>query len=322
MLFWLLACPSPEVVDSTPPIDSGACRATYISAFPADASTDAYWRTPIAFYLTEADPSALIQTDIPGTQERSADGREIRWKLSEALLPNHSYTVSISGCFGSASTTFQTSNIGSPLEEGVVLEGKQYLMALDQGRSDTQVADLLAPYLGGFLRLEVVDVRETALSLRASYSRTRNFDENCEIASQFAVFNDAPYFVTIPGDIPFPSMYDVQLSGTFTPDGQKIEGIHLRGTWDIREVPLEALNIDYTADQLCGMMQSVKLPCVPCRDGAAFCADLSVSLIPANPMDAAPVPEEICTGCNSTASTAYWLTLFPLFLLRPRRHQK
>ena len=319
MLMLLLACP-PAPDSSTDSGNEPACTASFNQVFPADGSTNVYIRSPLQFYLTQPDPSAQIVTDIPGHMSVSEDGRILSWIADGPMAPQSSNSLTLQGCFGTATTHFQTSWAGQPLEAGVA--GRSYLLNLKGGRADTQVAELMTPYLVGFVRLEVLTQTQTALSLRAAYSRTNDFSEECTVTQQYAVFQDQPYFVTIPSDLAFPHLYHAQLSGTFTPDGSRVEGLHLTGQWDVRDLEADGLNPDgETPEQLCGILAAVKLPCTRCDDGELRCVDLSASLIPGEELRVSPATAETCSACSHTPLTGPWLIgglLAGLFRRRPQ----
>lgn len=298
MLWLLLACPSPT--DSADTVEEDVCTAEFNKVFPEDASTGVYIRTPLQFYLTQPDPSAQIATDIPGHMETSEDGRVLSWIPDDPLQPESSNSLTLNGCFGSASTHFQTSRAGQPLESD--LQGRTWLLQFKQGRADTPSTELLAPYLLGYVRMEVLRQTSTALTLRSTYSRDASFAEECEVAQQFAVFNEAPNFTTIPSNLAFPHLYHAQLSGTFTPDAKRIEGIHITGQWDVRDLEADGLNTQgETPEHLCGILAAVHLPCTPCDDGEPLCMELSASLIPADEWVGSPGEDKSCSGCNSSA---------------------
>lgn len=324
MLF-LFACPAPE--DSAEPQESetSACIADPLTAFPADQEANAYWKTPIEFAISQPDATAEVVTDIPGHVVISEDGRVYRWVPDGALEPHTSYTVTLKACFGEMVTTFTTGAYGDGLSvDPESLEGREFELDLLEGRSDSQVATLIRPYLMGKVRVRITDVRDRAMTVQGQYSFRGDFSDVCDVGTQYAVFDRPPAFITIPTDLPFPSLYDFRIDGTLSADGEEMLA-HVEGQWDVRDLSKIEYDIGYTPDQLCGVMAAAALPCQPCQDGENYCMNLSASLVPGKSKEPIVKSDQQCTSCASASGPAFLGVFAGLGLLlraRPARVSK
>lgn len=75
---------------------------------------------------------------------------------------------------------------------------------------------------------------------------------------------------------------DLTMSGVVSDDGQRLTQLTLSGEVDLRQV--EALEFG-TAENLCGSMADLELPCVPCDDGEATCARMQIEGITGSRVD-------------------------------------
>lgn len=294
MLLWLLACPptpEPDSEESSPP---SLCPEV-VSVWPETGAVDVYPRTNLRFTLSQADESARIVTDLPGYELVEAKGQVHRWILTEALAPLTPYNIVIEGCFGRAENHFVTSDLGAPLQDPELLVGAAYRIDLSAGIAENPATGLLLGQTEDPIWLVVERVEGPALGLSGVGSIVGG---TCSLGQQDAIFQGNPYFVTIPGDLEVrPRIEQLQLSGTFTADGSRIEGLHARGRLDVRDI--SRLLPEYTPEGFCGLLQGFQLSCVPCSDGAVNCVDIEASLIPAERAERRPQPEQPCSSCSA-----------------------
>ena len=86
--FALVACGG-DKSDDTAAGDTGDaadCTIT-VTTTPSSGAVNAYYRGTIEFRLSAADSTATIETDIPGTQSLSSDGKTVIWTPSAPLAP-------------------------------------------------------------------------------------------------------------------------------------------------------------------------------------------------------------------------------------------
>ncbi len=298
----LLGCLDGAKEETGDSVIADPCISEVTTTFPADGAVDVYVRAPLSFYLTQADTVSeggpQIRTDIPGRLSVAEQGRRLDWVPEAPLAPLTDYALTVALCSGETTVRFRTGEAGAPLTvEPSLLEGRSWRLQLKQGRAEGQVADLIAPYLIGEVLLSVDDVREYAMTVRGTFSSDGSRGRACDLGTQQAVFRDAPYFVTIPTDLPFPALYGLQVEGTFSPDGERIDGVRIHGFWDARDLTRLGLDSEYTPERLCGLLGSLQLPCTACRDGEPLCMEVAGALIPGVAAEAMPPIGEVCEGC-------------------------
>ena len=111
---------------------------------------------------------------------------------------------------------------------------------------------------------------------------------HCEVVRPLpaADWSQNPSFYAGPGDVDLSfggspaTLYDMRLSGTFSPDGRSWSEGQMQGSLDTRQLP----NLGTDA---CTLVASFEGSCVPCDDGEPYCFALSVEQIGATWMEGA-----------------------------------
>lgn len=304
----LTACDGGKDTDSG--VD-GACDVT-VTSFPASGAVDAYYRGNVEFRLTGADATATIETAIPGTQAVSADGLTVYWVLSEPLTPGQSYSAILHYCGGDAEISFTTSTLGTPLTDDSVLQGKTYLLDLQNARvtEPPGIGPLIAGELAGVnIFVGVTDVTAPNITMIGALGRedVDNVQEYCDPSIDFPVadFSETPHFeiggegsTTISvADITV-EIQNLRIAGDFSADASYFGGGVLEGTIDTR--PLDSLLDDSgEAGAICNTAASLGVTCVPCSDNEPYCLSLKVDSITATeaPLELVEIKGSDCAGC-------------------------
>ncbi len=304
----LPACDGGDKDDSA--VDS-ACDVT-VTTFPATGSFDAYYRGDIEFRLTGLDSTATIETDIVGVQSLSSDGLTVYWTPTEALLPSTSYSATLHYCGGDATISFTTSALGTAMADESVLQGKTYLLDLENARvtEPPGIGALIAGELGGVsIYVGVTDLAEDQITVIGALGRedVENTQEYCDPSIDFPVadFSESPHFeiggegktsITV-ADVTV-EIQNLRIAGDFSADASYFGGGVLEGTIDTR--PLDSL-LDDSGEPgaICETATSLGVTCVPCTDNEPYCLSLKVDSITATeaPLELMEIKGTDCAGC-------------------------
>lgn len=278
-----------------------------VTTFPAANAVDAYYRGNIEFRLTKGDPTAEIQTDIPGTKRVSVDGLTVYWEPDSPLEPDTAYSATLSYCAGEVELTFSTSALGSPIVNAAALSGRSYLLRVEQTRvvEPPGAGQMLASDIASvFLLVQVTSATATDLSMFAA-PVLAGFDDRqdyCDPSIPFRVsdFSGSPHFtvsghgqyqIGLSGGGTLP-IQNVSLSGDFSPDGVYFGGAVLQGTIDTRA----ALT---NPGELCKNAATLGVQCQACDDGEPYCLNLRADSITATEATAEvlEIEGDNCAGC-------------------------
>lgn len=281
------------------PVDSAAeeaCQVTIKETTPTTGSIDAYYRGTIEFVLSGADPTAEIETDIPGTQ--SVRDNTIVWTPSAALSPSTQYSATLHYCGGDATIDFTTSALGTALEPALELVGKTYNLKLGDARivEPPGVGGLLSEYLDVAILAGVTTVTDTQIEMLGSLGKedaeAGTVQDFCNPTIPFPVadFTGSPYFL-IAGDGATEisvagytiAIENLEISGTFAANGDHFGGGTLKGTIDTR--PFDDL-IEEGAEPgaVCELVPSFGVDCEECpgKPGEVFCLSIAADSIKAD----------------------------------------
>lgn len=286
--------------DSTPP-----CAATVVSSFPEDGATDVALDAVPSVVLSEADPTALLESDIPGTFTVSDDGLTLTWVADEALDPDTTYTVSTTTCASSDSFSFTTIALETP----DFLVDRSWELDLSGGTItepallESLLGDSLVPALLGVSAASPgkVDMRVAAYddsggSVHQDYClATSDVDGATYDDGKVHGYADEVWVTLVAGD-PVP-VYQLDFSGEWSDDGTRFSNGVLQGALDARYV---SDWLSMSADALCGLAEGLGFPCSECPDGEVYCVgmrieDLAGTEIPTTLIE---VTGSDCPGCD------------------------
>lgn len=303
----LLGCPG------TDKDDTATCVIIVKSVYPADGSTDGYYRAAIDFELSNPDPTAVITTDIPGTQGTSEDGKHILWTPDAPLAPETSYSATLDFCGGSESTTFTTSVAGNALTDAEALVGNLYQMDLRTAHvtAPPGLGEVLLEQLSAILLLGVDGPVGSTLPMTGAASKENETTQDyCNLtvplddvdfsgSPDLSVRNDQFTLYAVGTAI---DVFDLAIDGTFLPDGSAMAGVSFSGTIDTRPLAPYVDDGDGSEAAICELAVNFNTSCVVCpSDGQEFCLELAADRITA-PLDAAATLVEVCeadvAGCE------------------------
>lgn len=290
-----------EETDEPPP-----CLAAVVSTDPADGAVDVAIDAVPSVVISEADPSATLESDIPGTFTVTDDGLTLTWVADAALEHDTTYTVTASTCTGSQSFAFTTIALETPdhlvgrtwefsLADGTITEPS----ALEALLGDELVPGLLGAAAAG---PGTVDLRIAADDL---YDAVAHQDYCLATADvDGAAYDDGAVLATAPevwvtlieGD-PVP-VYNLDFSGVWSEDGASFEGGTLQGELDARYV---SEWIGFEPDDLCSFLPIIGTSCEACPDGEAYCVFLRVEDLAGAEVETTliEVLESDCEGCET-----------------------
>jgi len=290
-----------------------SCEVEIDSTVPASGAVDAYYRAPIEFSLSDADPTATITTDIPGSQTTSADGKTVIWTPTDALAPSTAYTVTLDYCGGNADLAFTTSALGTAIPDTSSLVGATYTIDLATARivEPAGIGSVLTSQLQQsiLVGVESVDASNIQMigAIAAAGTTTQDY---CTPTIPFpsADFTTAPFFTIGPRTTSLSvagynvEIQDLEITGTFAADGSYFGGGTLSGTIDTR--PLAPL-LDDSGNEgaICDLAVNFGAACEACpSDGGMFCLTLVADQITADAVSGGPLVEvdgSDCTGCET-----------------------
>jgi hypothetical protein len=276
MLLFLLSCTDAE------PVDSGPTCATAITATdPADGGVGHHYREPLVFSLTEPDLTAVVLADFPGRTVFADDGATVVYELDEPLEPNQDYTVTLDYCRGEAPVSFTTSDYGSPMDDPSSLEGAGFSFNPADGRyiEGEGVGEVMASFFGRDIMVEVIAYDGDTMDIRAAVSETTSGkQEECRRTNDIVGLDTSalPYFRFEVEELSFDAyetglnLLDFHIDGTFSSDGQSIEGVGFGFSARISELA-PILNQD--EDALCDLAEQLGVDCTVC--GGVTCITVS-----------------------------------------------
>ena len=231
--------------------------------------------------------SVLAGNGEPIAGDTEIDDEQVTWTAN--MVPSTEHTATLTWCGGEASTTFTTSSTGAPLETDVT--GEAY--ALDLSTATWEEPAGLGALLGDALNATILvgveeasDIIDFLIAIPEAGTDEQDF---CSPTLDFdpISFDSSPFFEIGPADLPVNLMgfsltiYDMNINGTFQPDGGGMDNIKIAGSLDLRDLEdtLDELTggIASDADAACDFALLLGVGCSACpSDGVENC--LSVSL--------------------------------------------
>ncbi len=290
--------------------DTGEACGVAVTTLPLQGSVSAYYRGDVEFRFTKPDATAVIETDIPGSQELSADGLTLYWRLSQPLRPETAYFVALDYCSGRVELPFTTSALGTPISRPDELAGRTYELSLGEARftQPEGLGSLLDSELDWASLFAHVVRADDELVILGAVARVDDptTQEYCDVTTEFpgADFDGSPHFevggvgeayVDMAG-VGLP-IIDPELSGDFAPDLSYFGGGTVSGMIDTR--PLDADFFDGEEGAMCRTLAALGVECEVCPDGASFCLPFVADSITAPLVDVIIVPIDgmDCEGC-------------------------
>jgi hypothetical protein len=291
--------------EAVPTQNSDVCEATVRTISPAsDGQANFYFRDNVVFSASEGADTAQIQlstTDggiVDGStwiDDQVEDGEDLRvvFTPDEPLAPGTQYTATLDYCGGQPSVVFQTSQLGTPIENPNALSGGTYTMDLSQARvvKPGITAQALLTLVDNHLALQVNSASDDTLDITiAPTDAQTGFQDTC-IPSLHANmpnnFEARPTFMVGPVDVPFTlagysmRLYDSTAAATFAADGSFFAGGTIAGSLDARDVVMalsgRGVLPSESPEALCEIIGNAKLPCTACSDGEPYCLYLEVN---------------------------------------------
>lgn len=267
------------------------CGITAENTVPGAGATDAYYRGAVEFELSDPDPEmdptislSGPSGDVPGTVSYNEDKDVVYFTPTNALESQTTYTATLHYCSGDSSVDFTTSELGGDLTADLL--GKTYVLDIASARfvEPAAVGGLIGTYatmdiLVGITGVSAAEITMMgALSVEDSDPPTQDF---CTPTFDFpaADFNQSPFFQVGPADTPLTvagytvTVRDLEISGTFAPDGSYFGGGVLGGLIDARDLVGVVPDMDDPAE-ICALTASFGAPCIACGDGEEFCLRL------------------------------------------------
>jgi hypothetical protein len=272
------------------------CTTTIDSTYPADGSTNFYYRDSVEFFLSDADPTAKVITEIDGNQYVSEDGKTILFVPDQALEPLTTYEVGLDYCHGSPSISFTTSELGGEITSLEDVEGNTYVFNLDHARytSGEQAAKALLAIFNKEVLIQILEATENSVSMRGAVGETVDGIVEQDLCyrtldlAEFGVENADFSYEDSELIIDFYetelSFLNLWLSGTFAPDGSWIGGVSIVANVDVRGLT-ESMGLG-SADDICTFAEGLGAPCESCsNDGEAYCIEIAAEKISALAVD-------------------------------------
>jgi len=272
------------------------CTTTIESTYPTAGATNFYYRDAIEFYLSDADPTAVIVTDIVGEQYFSEDGTTILFVPDLPLEPLTEYEVGLDYCHGTPSISFTTSELGGDIVSLDELEGKTYLFNLEHARYSAggEVAEALLAIFNKDILIQILEATQESIALRGAVGESidgqaaqdicyRTLDlSDLGIASADFTYEDAELVIDFyETELSF---LDLWLSGTFAPDASWIGGVSFIAKVDVRALS-ETLGMG-DADDICIYSGELGAGCQPCSsDGESYCIEIAAEKLSATAVD-------------------------------------
>lgn len=291
--------------DDTGPDDSDPppCQASVSLTDPVDGAVDVAVDINPVVVITEADATASLASDIPGTFTVSEDGLTLTWVAEGDLEYDTTYTVTATTCTGSSSFSFST--IAAEIPDHLV--GRTWGFNLSGGTITEPAAleELIGESLvPGLLGVSAAGPGTVDLRVAAADSSDEGHQDYCLATSDVdgasyadgAVYGSADeVWVSLVGD-PVP-VYNLEFTGTWSEEGDEFSGGTLEGELDARYV---SGWIGMEPDELCEIAVFIGAECAECPDGEPYCVHMRVEDLEGLEIDTTvdEVLANDCEGCE------------------------
>ena len=291
-------------------LSEGQCTATATTIQPAsDGQTDFFYRDEVIFTVTEGADTANVELASidgePVSGVTRVDNQVVEGELPRVIFTpnrplnaNTGYEATLDYCGGAPTVRFQTSELGTAIEDTADLVGVTYTMDMSQAKvvKPGSTAQAILTLLDNDLALQVNDVYADTLDITIAATDARTGDQDACVPSLGVAmagnFSEAPAFKIGPVDVPFVMagytvvLYDAIAEATFVPSGKYFAGGRMAGTVDARDVVLALGTYDVlptdSPEALCEILAGVNMPCEPCRDDEPYCLFLEIRNVSGN----------------------------------------
>ena len=280
------------------------CSNSVLTAYPASAATDAFYRADIEFRLAAPDAGASITlSDADGnlvTGTSSVDETRVVFTPDALLTPSTGYTATLTWSCDPYPVSWTTSDVG-PSVDASELIGRSYTLNIGTGRfvEPEGVGDLVGGLIEFNMLVGVTDAtNEMVLMTGAISSDVTSVEQDmCTTTIDFpeADFAENPFFEVSADILPLEvegfdlGLEDVVLSGAIAPDFSRAEGVVLAGKIDTRPL-VDMISPGGGDDAVCILLQTFGADCVDCSDGSGqYCLNLFVDSMVAEGRDADPI---------------------------------
>ncbi|MEZ4315901.1 MAG: hypothetical protein R3F61_00280 [Myxococcota bacterium] len=287
-LTFLLGCPSPPTTATTPaPVDEPEpCAVTALVLAPTDGAEGVYHRDPLVWALFGADPTATAEVvgpngPVAGQLVEAPPGELVF--LTDALERSTTYTATLALCTGSRAvvSTFTTSDLGAPLDDPGSPVGRTFVGDLESAEwvEPAQAWGPLLDQQGSTAGLAVTVVSRTSIRLGAVNPEVPTEQDLCSPTTEAAGLDlAASPALDVPVDrLPLPLVPDVlfqleeaTFGAVFTSSGDTLERGRVQGQLDLRDL----------GDDVCSLVETFGIDCVPCADGEIDCMRYDLRQIP------------------------------------------
>ena len=284
-------------------------------SYPEADGGEFYYRGHVEFVFDGIDEDAtLTVADGAGTAVDGATSWEdnvISFAPTAPLAPSTGYAATLTHCGGESTIQFMTTSLGTPLDEGVDLVGKSYVVNLDSARfvKPAGVGGLLLGLLEQYILLGVSGVTDTEIEMLGAISKSKEdpSQDTCEPSINFptaADFTTAPFFSVGPESTELSVagvsvvINDLMIAGDFAADGSYIGGAILAGLLDARDLAGVLVDNGLIEDEdpgaVCDLIATFGVLCEACSDGEDYCLSIYVDQITAMEEDETLLPVETC----------------------------
>jgi hypothetical protein len=282
-------CGKDKDQDSQAPAE---CTTQLTGTVPDGGASDAYYRADVEATFDAPDDTSMITvydasgTPVAGSSHQNDDHTITYFTPTDPLTPGATYSAEIMWCDMNQSQTidFTTSALGDALDDPKAVDGRTYLVNLQDARfaEPAGVGPLLALKVNQSILLTVTSVDATSLTMIGALTvddgSTQNF---CLPTINFpkpADFTEAPYW-EVQADEAILNVADndvaiqnLVISGTFSSDAVTFGGGVLAGTIDTSL--LGALLGSKDPSYMCDLASDFGDECTKCPDGSPYCLGL------------------------------------------------
>lgn len=280
--------------DTDPTPTDSTCGASLARVFPANGAPDAYYRTLVEAELSDVDPTATLSVvEVGGAAVAGVtewDLRRLVFTPDTPLAPSTAYEATVTWCDGSVTWGFRTSDVGA-MVDAEATEGRVYAFDLFSGRilQPPGIGPLLQTFIGDIEWLASPSATDgVTMDWRMGLGDGSGNQDACtpSVSVLGSDFTSNPFFAFGPA----PTMFEVQeatiklddlyLSGAFSPDVLRLEGIVLSGLLDTRPL-VDLVAPGGTPDAVCQLALGFGVLCQPCPDAQLLCLPVEVDSLEA-----------------------------------------
>lgn len=268
------------------------CGNVVTGQHPDPLAGDVYHRTSVRAQLASPETAVALSLVEAGGQPvlgtSSVEGTVVTFLPVQPLAPNTTYTATLTYSCAVELWSFTTSAVGPPVT--TPLTGRTWSL-------DVAAGTMVEPWGLGSLFTSQIGAANVTMLLGVDSSTPTDLDVELVATSTGAqdpclpttdalvdftadpmgVYTTSTFAADLDG-VAMP-LHDVEVSGSFAPDGASIQGVRFSATVDTRDLgPL--LNLAPTPDAVCNLVGVFQVPCEPCPDGAVYCIDTVIEDIP------------------------------------------